>query len=88
MLSSANVMGNGMQVGSTPVDMNLQMKNTYNPFYSGSGALTIFAESERRLALVVSGVVLQTASFLINSNHYKLSLIMINKNIAIEYNEY
>jgi hypothetical protein len=35
-LLSANAMGNGMAVGSTPVDMNLQMPNTYNPFYSGS----------------------------------------------------
>jgi hypothetical protein len=63
MLSSANVMGNGMQVGSTPVDMNLQMTNTYNPFYSGSGTLTIFAELERRLAFIGGQVVLQTASF-------------------------
>jgi hypothetical protein len=44
-------MGNGMQIGSTPVDMNLEMTNTYNPFYSGSGTLTMFAELERRLAL-------------------------------------
>jgi hypothetical protein len=63
MLSSANVMGNGMAVGSTPVDMNLQMTNTYNPFYSGSGTLTIFAELERRLLFQNGGVVLQTASF-------------------------
>ena len=63
MLSGANVMGNGMAVGSTPVDMNLQMTNTYNPFYSGSGTLTIFAELERRLAFVNGSVVLQTASF-------------------------
>jgi hypothetical protein len=56
-------MGNGMQVGSTPVDMNLQMTNTYNPFYSGSGTLTIFAELERRLAFIGGQVVLQTASF-------------------------
>ena len=63
MLSGADVMGNGMAVGSTPVDMNLQMTNTYNPFYSGSGTLTIFAELERRLAFVNGSVVLQTASF-------------------------
>ena len=62
-ISSANVMGNGMAVGSTPVDMNLQMTNTYNPFYSGSGTLTIFAELERRLLFQNGGVVLQTASF-------------------------
>ena len=63
MMSSANVMGNGMQIGSTPVDMNLEMTTTYNPFYSGSGTLTLFAELERRLAFVNGGVVLQTASF-------------------------
>ena len=63
MLSSANVMGNGIAVGSTPVDLNLEMTNTYNPFYSGSGTLTIFAELERRLAFVNGSVVLQTASF-------------------------
>ncbi len=63
MLSSANVMGNGMAVGSTPVDMNLKMTNTYNPFYSGSGTLTIFAELERRLLFQAGGVFLQTASF-------------------------
>ncbi len=48
---------------STPVDMNLQMTNTYNPFYSGSGTLAIFAELERRLMFQNGGVVLQTASF-------------------------
>ena len=63
MLSQANVMGNGIAVGSTPVDLNLEMTNTYNPFYSGSGTLTIFAELERRLAFVNGSVVLQTASF-------------------------
>jgi hypothetical protein len=56
-------MGNGMAVGSTPVDMNLQMTNTYKPFYSGSGKLTIFAELERRLVFKNSIVILQTASF-------------------------
>ena len=63
MLSSANVMGNGMAVGSTPVDMNLEMTNTYNPFYSGSGTLTLFADLERRLIFQNGQVVLQTASF-------------------------
>ncbi len=58
MLSSANVMGNGMAVGSTPVDMNLQMTNTYNPFCSGSGTLTILAELKRRLMFQNGGVVL------------------------------
>jgi hypothetical protein len=49
IMSPANVMGNGMQIGSTPVDMNLEMTNTYNPFYSGSGPLTLLTELERRL---------------------------------------
>ena len=62
-LSDVNVMGNGLQVGSTPVDMNLDFVNTYNPYYSGSGTLTLFAEVERRLAFQNGVVILQTASY-------------------------
>jgi hypothetical protein len=62
-LSEVNVMGNGLQVGSTPVDMNLDFVNTYNPYYSGSGTLTLFAEVERRLAFQNGVVILQTASY-------------------------
>ena len=62
-LSDVNVMGNGLQVGSTPVDFNLDFVNTYNPYYSGDYTLTLFAEVERRLAFQNGVVILQTASY-------------------------
>jgi hypothetical protein len=43
--------------------MNLDFVNTYNPYYSGSGTLTLFAEVERRLSFVRGAVLLQTASY-------------------------
>jgi hypothetical protein len=62
-LSPVNVMGNGLQVGSTPVDMNLDFVNTYHPYYSGDGSLTLFVEVKRRFAFQNGVVILQTASF-------------------------
>lgn len=58
-----NVMGNGIPIGETPVDMNIEIDNTFDPWYSGECNLTVFSEVERRLAFKNGYVELQTASF-------------------------
>ena len=58
-----NTMGNGVAIGSTPVDMNLTWYDTYNPYYSGKGELSIFSEVERFLVFKNGKAYVQSASY-------------------------
>ena len=62
-LHKMNTMGNGVAIGSTPVDMNLTWYDTYNPYYSGKGELSIFSEVERFLVFKNGKAYVQSASY-------------------------
>ena len=62
-MSKQNVMGNGVPIGATPVDLTLELYDTYDSNYSGTGRLSVFSEVERRLVFKNGDVLLQTASY-------------------------
>ena len=50
-----SVVGNGVAVGSQPLEIQYTYTNTYNPMYNGNSVLNIYGEVERRLLLDAQG---------------------------------
>jgi len=57
-----NFKGNGVEIGSQAVEIDLNYKSTKNPYYSGQGELCVFGEVERIFQLVKGKVMVTTSS--------------------------
>ena len=62
-MSEQNVQGNGVAVGSQQVDLTVEYDSTYDPYYSGTGTLSLFGEVERRMSIHKGVVAVTTASY-------------------------
>jgi hypothetical protein len=62
-LSEANVLGNGVQIGSQNVDLQMAYDATYNPWFSGECTLSLYGQVERQFVLKDGRISITSAAF-------------------------